>query len=267
MWLALSPNCCFFAPILFAQGSPNKTDLYIFCIGIDTYEDKKYKLQHCASEADSVYRVLNRQDTLYTIARKTLLTNNEATEIRIAAEFDTLRQFIDPEDLFIFYYVGHGQIDKDKNFSLLSCDFQKHKPIPLQLRIDSIKSSKILMIDACYSGFMKNAESTNFNAAELIYNKLNKNSFKWVFSTTDTTHTKATNTRLLSRAIMDAFNNKSTNDGYKADSNGDGYLGLSELKDFLLDRVPELSEKKRCPVSIISPEQITLHRLFSIGKD
>ena len=83
------------------------------------------------------------QKTDYTVTEKTNLTA-DGIKNAVAAAFAGAGE----NDISLFYYSGHGNIDG----SLLGSDLQGLTPAELRACLDTIPGRKVVIVDACYSG-------------------------------------------------------------------------------------------------------------------
>jgi hypothetical protein len=157
---------------LFCFGcSRNKPSKYAIVYGIADYSNVEINLAYSANDAISVSRLLEKYG--YTVI---LRTDTTATIKNLEADFSTMAGIVDDNDLFMFYFSGHGLSKQtlldfgdstapDDYFAMLlnhqftysnMLDYIKENSVSngklTQLMSRISKGIKIAVIDACYSG-------------------------------------------------------------------------------------------------------------------
>ena len=80
---------------------------YAIVIGISNYPGSSYDLRYCDDDADEVYNMLIN-DYNFLPENIILLKDGSATKSGIDSAFATINSKINPNDIFYFYYSGHG---------------------------------------------------------------------------------------------------------------------------------------------------------------
>lgn len=164
-------------------------DLYILGVGINNYRNKKFNLNFAAQDAESFVKVIETQgDKIYGSIFPYFLSNEEATKENIAEIMDKIAYSAEPEDVFVFYYAGHGVMYK-KNYNdnpeyfIIPNDVTQIYGNDDSLRTKAISSSdlllysqniraqkQLLVIDACHSGgALTEFQSRGFAEEKAIY--------------------------------------------------------------------------------------------------
>lgn len=133
-------------------------------VGIDEYT--RCPLHGCCNDAEAIKDLLSNHDNgdpNFSVWKK----DNVATkgELRELIE----KCFEGDADVALFYYSGHGHIDKVGGY-LVTPDFSQHDyGVSLQEVLTIANESKckerIIILDSCYSGFMGSISTTGQNTA------------------------------------------------------------------------------------------------------
>lgn len=148
----------------------NPANLYVFAIGINNYKKPSYNLNYAISDANSFVKELTQNSSL--IFKNTTvisLTDKQATKDSILNCFNLLKKKVEQNDVFVFYYAGHGSMSAPEPYSeaefhlipwevtnlynnqmLQTMGISAHE---LQAFSKEIKAQKqLFVLDACQSG-------------------------------------------------------------------------------------------------------------------
>ncbi len=84
-------------------------EAYAIIVGISNYPGSDYDLSYCDDDAREVYDMLV-YDYNFKSENVILLQDSQATKSAINNAFDQIEAQIDSDDLFFFYYSGHGGV-------------------------------------------------------------------------------------------------------------------------------------------------------------
>lgn len=139
--------------------------VHLLVVGINKYDNKNMHLEYAFADASSfkeeiekdVQQIVRKVDTYF-------ITDDEADKATIAEAFDAIRNNAKPQDVFIFYYAGHGIIGTDKAFYLVPKDISDLKNVQTELEtkgisaaqlqqyaIDIAAQKQVFILDACQS--------------------------------------------------------------------------------------------------------------------
>ena len=101
-----------------------KATLHIMVVGINAYKNKINPLKYALPDATAFKEELERDaKSMIDNVKSYLITDDAASKAGIVAAFDNIKKSAKPEDVFVFYYAGHGYIHPDnKEFYLVSSD-------------------------------------------------------------------------------------------------------------------------------------------------
>ena len=234
-----------------------KPDLYIFGIGIDTYEKPNYNLNYCVKDMRSFVDTLNivAENIFDSIYIKTLV-NESVIKENIQKCFKDISVKAKPNDVFIFFYAGHG-IAHNKNEQNMFY-FINHNVIQMEdidncekfgfsgeeliSSLRGIKANKQLsIIDACNSGALAEQKLRGNMGEENAIASLNRASGSAVFASTSSKQYASeigqighgVFTYVLLNALL----------GGASDENCE--ITISSLENYLYKETPKITEKYR----------------------
>ena len=144
-------------------------------------------------------------------------------------------------DQLLFYYSGHGLLDKFNNFYFCTRSTRINALIPTAISDEvlnsmirhSISSRVVIVIDCCHSGRFKSAVMSEYLKGEGRFVITSSRAKELSEDATETdqpsTFTKYVVEALLSSAV---------------DTNKDGYISINELYDYVLPRIHEETKQR-----------------------
>ncbi len=237
--------------------APTASDitLHLVIIGINAYKNPKYNLNYATADATSFRDELQGSTGVFGKTRVHFITDADALKAGIESAMKAVVSEAKPQDLFIFYYAGHGVMadaaDK-KEFYIVPYDVTQlygaddalaQKGISakeLQEFSKNIPAQKQLFIlDACQSAGMIDAIAMRGAAEEKAIAQL----------------ARSTGSHWLTASGSEQFASEFSQLGHGvftycllqglkgAAANGDKQVTVNELKAYLELEVPELSQK------------------------
>ena len=236
--------------------------LHIMSVGINNYKNGSYNLNYAEPDARSFVSQLSTNfDKMFKEINKVEIYNEEATKENIIGGFNKIIAKAKPEDVFIFFYAGHGSLDEEHKdhegespFYFVPTDVTKIYGDPEQLQrkglsanelktyLTQIRSTKqVVLMDACHSGGA--LKSLNVRAAgsdeKAIFQLARSSGVVTIasagskqFATEFETLKHGVFTYVLLEALVG-----------KADGNTDGKVTVKEITAYLEERVPELTKQ------------------------
>lgn len=232
----------------------NDIQLYLFVVGVNTYKNPKYTLNYAQADATAFTEALtNGSKGLFGKINTTFLKDAEATKEGITTAFEKIKAAANPQDLFVFYYAGHGVVNDKKEFFLVPYDVTQlygndgalaqkgFSAAALQQMSKEIKAQKQLFIlDACQSaGALEVVAGARGAAEEKAIAQL----------------ARATGTQWLTASGSEQFASEFSQLGhgsftycvleaFKGDANpNDQKLTVKQLDAYLQTKVPEITQK------------------------
>jgi WD40 repeat protein len=230
--------------------------LHVLAIGINKYQNEAYNLNYAQPDAKSfVTKLGERGKKLFKSINKIEIYDEDATRENIMMAFKTMTTYAKPEDVFLFYYAGHGTLDEEHNdeYYLVPTNITKLYGDPEQLArkgisatelrqmLTQVKSQKqVILMDACHSGGAVKSLSVRAAATdEKAIIQLARSSGVVMIASSGTkqfaTEFEQLKHGVFTYALLEAL------DGM-ADT-GDKKITVNELKFYMEDRVPELTKK------------------------
>ena len=134
---------------------------YAIVIGVENYPGSSYDLDYCRDDAEDVYSFLI-SNCNFEPENIILLLDSNATNSAIKNAFSQTYYKITSEDLFLFYFSGHG--GDHSTWGEYLCPYDSIEPFNpshtyfdyvLEARLDSLNcAEKFVLTDACNSGGM-----------------------------------------------------------------------------------------------------------------
>lgn len=232
------------------------SSLYVLAIGINQYKNERYNLNYAYDDAYSFVEGLKKiSGDIYREIKVVEVYNEQATKSGIINGLNQIKTMAQPEDVFVFYYAGHGTIDdtQDNKYFFVPTDVTQlygdstqlvTKAISseeLKLHLSEIKAQKqLVLMDACHSGGAIETLSTRSAASEEKAMIQLARAAGIVMIASSGTQQFATEFAILKHGVftyslLEALNG--------AGDNGDGSITVSEIKQYMEDAVPELTKK------------------------
>ncbi|HLZ17777.1 MAG TPA: caspase family protein, partial [Cyclobacteriaceae bacterium] len=237
------------------------SSLRLLVVGINKYQNAAYNLNYAQPDAKAfVTKLVGQGQRIFKSIDKVEIYDEDATKDNIVAGFKSIIARAKPEDVFVFFYAGHGSLDeehKDKDgdspFYFVPTDITKLYGDPQQLvnkglsgnelrdYLTQIRSTKqIVLMDACHSGGALKGMNVRAVAGDekAIVQLARSSGVVWIASSG--TKQFATEFDVLKHgvftyALLEALDGKA--------DNGDGKITVNEIKFYMEDRVPELTKQ------------------------
>jgi len=243
-----------YKPAANVQPVTTTATLHLLVVGINSYKNPKYSLNYALADATSFAEAItSASKDLFTNTNTIFIKDDEATKDGITAAFEKIKAAAKPQDLFVFYYAGHGVMNDKKEFFLVPYDVTQlygndgalaqkgFSAATLQQMSKDIKAQKQLFIlDACQSAAaLESVAGARGAAEEKAIAQL----------------ARATGTYWLTASSSDQFASEFSQLGhgsftycllqaFKGDANpGDKRLTVKILDAYLQTKVPEITQK------------------------
>ncbi len=232
------------------------TNLHILAIGINRYEREDYNLNYAYDDAHTFTKkfVDNSTPLFKNVRNRIELYDEEATRDNILKSFESIISQAKPEDMFVFYYAGHGTIDESAgneyylvppNITQLYGDSKqlKEKGISateLKMLLSKIKATKqLILMDACHSGAAIDKLQENDAERERAMTQLARSSGVAMLTSSNSqqfaTEFEVLKHGVFTYSLLDAL------DG--AADTGDKVVSVYEMKLFMERMVPKISKE------------------------
>lgn len=234
------------------QGKTSKPNLYVLTVAVNKYRDKDLWLNYCVPDAASIEESFKKQQSgLYQNVCVYSLKDAEVTKEGLEQKFKELSSIVTADDVFVFFVSGHGTTYDDGDYYFIPVNFRytNKTDIPLNAisksdltkNLSLIKAGKtLMMLDTCNSGSFFADSNKRGMGDKGIFERLSKATGHAILAAASD-----------SQSAMEGYNGHGVFtyvllDGLagNADSDGDGFVTLTELSSYVENQVPELSYEK-----------------------
>ena len=242
---------------VFYEGVKKTANLHMLVIGIDNYKNTKYNLNYAVADATSFKEEIEKNSSaIFGNINITFLKDADATKERIIQEFENIKQQAKQEDVFIFYYAGHGvmSMDDKAEFHIIPYNVTKLYDYNETLNANAISANELqtfstelkaqkqmFVFDACQSGGMTEFLAARGAAEEKAIAQLARSTGTY-WLTASGTEQYATEFAELGHGLF-TYCILLGLQGQADGGDKDKKITVTELSAFLNDKVPELSEK------------------------
>jgi len=227
--------------------------LHLVVVGINKYKNPKMALNYALADATGFKDEAERDaHTILTNVKTYFVTDDKADQAGIIAALAQVQTNAKPQDVFIFYYAGHGVIsDKDQEFYLVPNDVTDLHNVDAALAQHGI-SSKMLQqyainIAAQKQVFILDACQSAGAFAALMTNDANRQKSLAVVA-------RSTGTHWIAASGSQQFANEFSQLGHgaftyvllkamKGEAASNNMVTVNGLKDYLQLQVPNLMKK------------------------
>ncbi|MEO6611248.1 MAG: caspase family protein [Chitinophagaceae bacterium] len=259
-----------------------KPVLYFIGIGAGTYKNTEYNLKYPSKDIADVSKLFQARTDLYEKVNVTLLLDEQVNR----KEIFNLKKILlgtNIRDQVVIYWSGHGVLNKELDYYLATYPMDFANPVDAGLEymdlenlLDSIPArQKILFIDACHSGELDkegtslvtdNSRTTDGIISKGLKVRVEANTSVTTYALlnelfADTRRSSGANiisaaggaeyalesdrwaNGVFTYSLLEGLSEK------KADLNKDGEIMISELQNYLQERVPELTKGRQKPTS------------------
>lgn len=250
------------------KGIPKTSDCYVLSIGINRYENESMNLTYARTDAEAVVKTLGTGGTrLFNKIYTYTLFDRDATKAKILSALDEISRVMKKEDVFVFFYAGHGSMAGDRFYFVtteITGLYQEEKLKDalfvgeLQERFKRLPALKqVVFVDACQSGGSVEILAMRGGAEEKALAQLSRSSGIHVMASSEmqqqSAEIKSLDHGVFTWVLLEALKGRA--DGAPADSK----VTVYEIKSFIDDQVPEVSYR------LIRHKQFPI--TFSIGHD
>ena len=234
------------------QGKNSKPNLYVLTVAVNKYRDKDLWLNYCVPDATSIEESFKKQQSgLYQNVCVYSLKDAEVTKEGLEQKFKELSSIVTADDVFVFFVSGHGTTYDDGDYYFIPVNFRytNKTDIPLKAisksdltkNLSLIKAGKtLMMLDTCNSGAFFADSNKRGMGDKGIFERLSRATGHAILAAASD-----------SQSAMEGYNGHGVFtyvllDGLagNADSDGDGFVTLTELSSYVENQVPELSYEK-----------------------
>ena len=261
-----------------------KPSLRLVSIGVSDYVDDAYDLQYAAKDARDIAHFISGRENAFDQIITRVIVDENATKERIQGTKVFLAES-SVDDFVVVFLAGHGLLDKKLDYFFATADTDFGNPGARALSYESIADltdgiparRKLLLLDTCHSGELDTedyrlAQSSNppgVRARAVRGFKVKKQNTLGLASTVDVVRElfadlrAGSGTFVISSAGGAEFALESIRwengvftasllkglQSAQSDQNGDGSTTVSELNQFVANRVRTLTNGRQTPTS------------------
>lgn len=238
---------------IFSESSSKSSTCHILAVGINEYKNPKMTLNYARPDAESFIDIVNSNgEALFKRVILHTLYDDKASRGNILAKLDELASTIQQEDVFIFYYAGHGSMvdnqfyfiptESLRLYDIASLKKEAINASVLQEKLQNIKALKqLIVMDACQSGASVELLATRGAAEEKAIAQLSRSAGIHVMASAGSEQF-ATEFAELGHGLF-TYTLITALQGAADGAPKDGKVTIYELKSYLDDQVPELTRK------------------------
>lgn len=259
--------------------------LYLVAIGVSHYKDAQYDLTYAGKDAKNLAELLSSKQAGYKDAKVLLLDDAKVTREAVLKAREFLAQS-GVDDEAVVFFAGHGLLDSQLDYYLATTDVDFNSPAGRGLAYEELEGlldgiparRRLVLIDACNSGEVDKEEvvlttaaapgpaapgvksrgfkqvkaSTvglqgSFELVQELFADLRRTSGAAVISSASgkefAFESAKWNNGVFTFALLDGLKSGA------ADGDQDGTVKVSELRDFVIDRVQKLTSGQQTPTS------------------
>ncbi len=244
------------------EGGPPSARRHIVTLGVSRHKDPQQDLDFAQADASTISSLLKRASP---IPAETLhLTNEQVTREALPLIGSFLAKAGEDDEIVLFC-AGHGSLDGNLDFVFRTHDLDDSDVagtgIKLSELLDLMGASKarkrLLMFDSCHSGFVGEREEWRLAGRDPENPEAEIRFLEELFRLPGLV--RGVTILAAARGSELAWEREDLGSGFftavvkeglaqkRADLDGDGVIRVSELRDFILERVPEVSRGKDLP--------------------
>jgi uncharacterized caspase-like protein len=224
------------------------TNLHVFAVGINDYLNKEYNLPYARTDAQDVLKTIvgNAAQGGYDKVFKYELYDADAKRDKVQEIFKKITETAQRQDVFVFFYAGHGKsvtADEQSTFYLVMQDVKNEQELPtrglsakeLSVLLTNVPAARqLVLFDACQSG----AALDDFMQSKSVKGMARKTGSGVIASaSSDQAANQVTSLQhgVFSYSLLKAFGGEVKNDKGRVTVNG--------LKTYVEEQVPELTKQ------------------------
>jgi len=244
------------------EGERAEADLYLFVIGINDYKNANMSLNYATADARAFQESIEkstgrifRKSQIYT------LFNSDALRLQILSYFSEIKTKAQPQDMFVFYYAGHGVMGEavgkiPADYYLVPWDVTQlygNEEVLAENGISSMElmeisreiraQKQLFVLDACQSGGAIETFAMRGAAEQKAIMQLARSSGIVVLSASGSeqfaTEFQSLGHGAFTYALLQGI------DGAADGGEKDKKITVSELKAYIEDQLPQITEKYR----------------------
>jgi WD40 repeat protein len=239
--------------LLYSEKAPHAAKCHVLVLGVNNYTNPNYQLNFARQDAEAFVTQLKKESgDLFEEVFVHAMYDQEVTKKNILDTLVALQKVISYNDVFVFYYAGHGaMVEGNYYFITANCvrayekstlDDMALSAMEMQEQLALIKALKqVIIIDACQSGGSVEVLAMRGVSEEKAFAQLSRSAGIHVMA--------AAASDQAAKEVVELKHGLFTYvllKGMMGDADGapkDGKITVFELKSYMDDQVPEWSSK------------------------
>lgn len=236
--------------------------LFVISVGLNEYRNSVLNLNYGRPDAQAfVGEIREASQNIFSAIQVVEVYDENATKPGIVSAFEQVKAQARPEDVFIFFYAGHGVMteiteDSKGDFFIVPYDVTQLYGNPYQMEQKGISAAELkayssqipalkqlVFLDACQSGGAIETFAMRGAAEQKAIAQLSRSTGQVVLAAAGSEQFAAEFSELghgvFTYALLEGLK------GFADGGSRDGKITVNELSAYLEDLVPELTEKYR----------------------
>lgn len=261
-------------------------DLYVVAVGVSDYVDPRYRLTYAHKDAADLAAYCQSQTQRFGKVHVELIQNRDATRENILKAKQLLEKS-QVDDQVLLFFAGHGLLDAKRDYYFGAANIDFAQPTKNGLSYDDLEGllagirarRKLLLIDTCHSGEADKDEVGTASSQEVpegtvraravrdfqtlnesglepsqsrrmvedLFADLRRGTGAVIISAAGSAEYALESAQwqngVFTYAVLDGLKNG------KADTNSDGRIRVSELRDYVQQEVRRLTRGRQSPIT------------------
>ena len=236
--------------VIYDQQRAEPPRLYALLVGVADYEDESLRLKYAADDAELLERVLrDKADKAFAGVEVKRLVDRQATKEAFLEGLRWLKDATKPQDVGIIFFSGHGHRDVDGIFYMLPAEVKRRSidatgvdGALFKRKLAGIKGKVVVMLDACHAGAVEK-EAGGERQLRPITDDFVRDMVREDCGIIMMCSSTGQEVSQEDAKLGHGFFTQALTEGLsgEADSNKDGFVYLTELDNYLFERVKRLS--------------------------
>ena len=232
--------------------------LYALLVGVADYEDESLRLKYAADDAELLERILREKAALaFAGCEVRRFVDRKATKEAFLDGLRWLKDAMKPQDVGIIFFSGHGHRDDDGIFYMLPAEVKRRSidatgvdGALFKRKLAGIKGKVVVMLDACHSGAVEKEAGGERQLRPItddFVREMVREDCGIIMMCSSTGQEVSQEDAQLGHG----FFTQALTEGLsgQADFNKDGFVYLTELDNYLFERVKGLSKNRQHTVT------------------
>ena len=232
--------------------------LYAFLVGVADYEDESIRLKYAADDAELLERILREKAAMALAGCEVRrFVDRKATKEAFLDGLRWLKDVMKPQDVGIIFFSGHGHRDDDGIFYMLPAEVKRRSidatgvdGALFKRKLAGIKGKLVVMLDACHAGAVEK-EAGGERQLRPITDDFVRDMVREDCGIIMMCSSTGQEVSQEDAKLGHGFFTQALTEGLsgQADFNKDGFVYLTELDDYLFERVKGLSNDRQHTVT------------------